>query len=84
MNTEDLRDKFNEETNVAPVFANRSPYINYINWLEGRLVNILNLQNVSNRRELLIAFMDFAINQDREPETATAELIVDAFIKSNL
>lgn len=45
----------------------------------------LGLQGVIKveQRKLLIAFMDFAINQDSIPEMSTAELIVDAFIKSN-
>jgi hypothetical protein len=33
-----LRDKFKEETGIAPVFANRIPYMDYINWLESRLI----------------------------------------------
>jgi len=41
-----------------------------------------NAPAVSDQRGLLLALMEFAINQNREPETSTAELIVDAFIKS--
>lgn len=40
MNKEELRDQFYKETNVAPVFANRIPYINYIEWLENKILNV--------------------------------------------
>jgi len=32
-----LREQFYKETNIAPVFAQRNPYIQYINWLEEKL-----------------------------------------------
>jgi hypothetical protein len=32
-----LRKNFQKETNIAPVFANRSPYIEYINFLENKI-----------------------------------------------
>ena len=35
-----LRNKFKEETGIAPVFGNRIPYIDYINWLENKLLNL--------------------------------------------
>jgi hypothetical protein len=35
---EALREQFFKETNIAPVFAERLPYINYINWLEAKLI----------------------------------------------
>lgn len=34
---EALREQFFKETNIAPVFAERLPYINYINWLEAKM-----------------------------------------------
>lgn len=34
MDADKLRKQFHEETGIAPVFANHSPYIHYIKWLE--------------------------------------------------
>jgi len=62
MTTQELRKKFEKETNVAPVFANREPYINYIEWLEAKILkqkkvkNNVDLAGVSKQRELLIGF----------------------------
>lgn len=35
-----LRKQFQNETGIAPVFANRTPYINYIKWLEDKLASM--------------------------------------------
>lgn len=37
MTPKELRQQFKKETGVAPVFAKRVPYINYIEWLESKL-----------------------------------------------
>jgi hypothetical protein len=39
METSDLRNKFKEETGIAPSFANRIPYMDYILWLENKLLS---------------------------------------------
>lgn len=46
--TDDLRNEFTKQTNVAAVFANRTPYIKYIIWLEKQLTQVENLGNVNN------------------------------------
>lgn len=35
---EKLREQFFKETNIAPVFANRTPYIQYIEYLEDKVI----------------------------------------------
>jgi len=44
---EELRSEFQKETNIAPVFAERGPYIDYIRWLEGKLSQALRIHDVS-------------------------------------
>ena len=39
----DLRTRFLQETYIAPVFANREPYISYIRWLEKKIIEQENI-----------------------------------------
>ena len=43
MTTDELRAEFQKQTGVAPVFANRLPYITYIEWLEKQLKQVKNI-----------------------------------------
>lgn len=87
MEIQELRKEFENETNIAPVFANRDPYISYINWLEARILkqnivkNNVALGDVSNS---LIAFgFHLVQNQKAENLYCSVQNEVDDFL-SNL
>ena len=50
---EKFRKEFKKETNIAPVFAERAPYIDYIRWLEEKLNQALRIHDVVGRSEQL-------------------------------
>ena len=84
---QELLDQFNKETGIhKPVDTNLDYYQSqYIIWLEQRLVNKNDLlPDVSNRRELLIAFLrEYHTSMLVFDEMPDIEMIVDDYLKSN-
>jgi hypothetical protein len=67
MNKETLRNQFNKETTIAPVFANRSPYIDYIKWLENRLIQQINQNDLLAVVSSNEAFSEVAVCDCKAP-----------------
>lgn len=47
----ELRERFQKETGIAPVFGNRIPYISYIEWLENLIVNSQQTKDIPPLRQ---------------------------------
>ena len=81
----DLEKEFREETGQNSYIANdlRSsiPLGYYVEWLEERIKQ-LTLTSVSNRRELLIAFMEY-VQKHQAIYFIDKEDLADGIIKSN-
>ena len=64
MTTTELREKFESDTGRDAVVINQYTYPTeqYFNWLEQELVKLFAIPDVSHRRELLLAFVEYYNN----------------------
>ena len=78
----ELRAKFKEETNIAPAFAEREPYISYIRWLETELLSKrINIEDLEE--EMFKEFMgNFDCYADSDSEDVVPAMTRQEFMRT--